>query len=173
MDLKVFETPGEEWDDFASRYTDLIFYRSVWSEVLQKGLGGQPLYFYVKEGSEIVAGLPGILLNFKIFKIVYASIPYGNLIGEKIYFHPFMELIEKEFRTRRIDQIRITESPFSVSYPHETFKSIPARCSLLDLHPFRDGRGRENYRGDVRRANLLPLRRQPPSLYLLTAGRSM
>jgi lipid II:glycine glycyltransferase (peptidoglycan interpeptide bridge formation enzyme) len=51
-----------------------------------------------------------------------------------------------------MDQIRITESPFSVPYPQETFKSIPAKCSLLDLHQFDEGRGLENYKGDVRRA---------------------
>ena len=49
MELKVFESPGEEWDEFASRYTDLIFYQSVWSQVLKEGLGGQPLYFCLKE----------------------------------------------------------------------------------------------------------------------------
>jgi len=40
MELKVFESPGQEWDEFASRYTDLIFYQSVWSQVLKEGLGG-------------------------------------------------------------------------------------------------------------------------------------
>lgn len=98
MELKVFESPGKEWDEFASQYTDLIFYRSVWSKVLQKGLKGQPLYFYLKEGERIVAGLPGILLSFRIFRIFYASIPYGNVIGEKKYFVPFMDLLEKSLK---------------------------------------------------------------------------
>src|SRR4030042_187864 len=109
MELEVFESPGQEWDEFASRYTDLIFYQSVWSQVLKKGLGGQPLYFCLKEGEEIFAGLPGVLLNFKIFKILYASIPYGNLIGEKAYFPVLVEFLEKEFEKRGIDQARLTE----------------------------------------------------------------
>ena len=58
MDLGVFESPGKEWDEFASRYTDLIFYQSVWSEVLRKGLGGQPLYFYLKAVSYTHLTLP-------------------------------------------------------------------------------------------------------------------
>ena len=152
MELKVFETPGKGWDEFASQYTDLIFYRSVWSEVLQKGLKGQPLYFYLKEGERIVAGLPGVLFSFGIFRIFYASIPYGNVIGEKKYFPPFMDLLEKEFERRGIDQVRITESPFSESYPHEAFNAIPAKCSLLDLSPFEKGRVWEKYKSDVRRA---------------------
>ena len=64
MELKVFESPGKEWDEFASRYTDLIFYQSVWSQVLKEGLGGQPLYFCLREGGDIVAGLPGYAAQF-------------------------------------------------------------------------------------------------------------
>ena len=113
MELKVLESPGAEWDRFASRYTDLIFYKSVWSEVLRKGLGGQPLYFCLREGGGIVAGLPGVLLDFKIFRVLYASIPYGNMIGEKSYFEPFAELLNREFPEMGIHQVRITDSPFS------------------------------------------------------------
>jgi hypothetical protein len=124
MELGVFDSPGKEWDEFASRHTDLVFYQSIWSEVLRKGLGGRPLYFYLKEGGEIVAGLPGVLLNFMILKIIYASIPYGNFIGENSHFRLFMELLEKEFRRRGIDQVRITESPFSGSYQPHSFSWI-------------------------------------------------
>jgi hypothetical protein len=152
MELKVFESPGKEWDEFASRYTDLIFYQSVWSQVLKEGLGGQPLYFYLRVEGEIVAGLPGVLLNFKIFKILYASIPYGNIIGETSYFLPFMELLEREFRKRGIDQVRITESPFLKSYPPSSFKSVSAKCTLLDLRGFNKEKIWEGYRSEVRRA---------------------
>ncbi len=156
MDLKVFETPGEEWDDFASRYTDLIFYRSVWSDVLKKGLGGQPLYFYLKEGNEIAAGFPGVLLNFKLFKIFYASIPYGNLIGRKPAFPVLMEHVEREFQRRGIDQVRITESPFSESHRPDGYRTSFAKVSLLDLrHADREKvwKGYKKYiRRDVRKA---------------------
>lgn len=152
MELKVFESPGQEWDEFASRYTDLIFYQSLWSEVLKKGLGGQPLYFCLKEGNEIVTGLPGILLDFKIIKILYASIPYGHLIGERVYFKPFLELLGREFKKKKIDQVRITESPFSESFPPETFIPVTAKSTLLNLDLFTGGKVREGYRGEVRRA---------------------
>ncbi len=136
MELGIFESPGREWDEFASRYTDLIFYQSLWSRVLKEGLGGQPLYFYLKEGREIVAGLPGVLLNFKVVKILYASIPYGHLIGERSYYSTFLELLENEFRRRGIDQVRLTESPFSESYSPDSFKPIFAKCTLLDLRGY-------------------------------------
>jgi hypothetical protein len=152
MELNVFESPGQEWDEFASRYTDLIFYQSLWSEVLKKGLGGQPLYFYLKEGEDIVAGLPCILFNFKIIKILYASIPYGHFIGERSYYPAFLPLLEEELRRRGIDQVRLTGSPFSESYPPESFKPIPAKCSLLNLRSFEKKNIWEGYRSEVRRA---------------------
>lgn len=152
MELEIFESPGREWDEFASRYTDLIFYQSLWSQVLRKGLGGQPLYFYLREGGQIVAGLPAVLLNFTIIKILYASIPYGNPIGEKSYYPAFMELLEKEFRKRGIDQVRLTESPFSEPFQPGPFKPLTAVCTLLDLRGFDKERIEESYRDEIRRA---------------------
>jgi hypothetical protein len=151
MELKVFESPGKEWDEFATRHTDLIFYQSVWSQVLKEGLGGQPLYFYLKDGGEIVAGLPGVLLSFKIFKILYASIPYGHLIGEKSYYSAFLQLLEKEFRRKGIDQVRLTESPFSDSYSLESFKPISTKCTLLDLRGYDKEKIWEGYKKNIRR----------------------
>jgi hypothetical protein len=134
MELTVLEAPGTEWDEFATRYTDLIFYRSAWSEVLRKGLGGQPLYFCLREGRKIVAGLPGVLLNFKIFRVLYASIPYGNMIGEKERFPDLWEYLEGEFIRRRIHQVRIADSPFWESRnPTQNFKGIETICTLIDL----------------------------------------
>jgi len=156
MELRVFETPGKDWDEFASRYTDLIFYQSIWSELLQKGLGGQPLYYYLKEGGEIVAGLPGVLLTFSFFKIFYASIPYGGLIGKKEFFAPLMELLEKEFERKGIDQARLTPSPFSDLFCPVLFYSIPVKCTLFDLREVdREGllEGHKKYvRRDIRKA---------------------
>ena len=151
MELRVFKSPGKEWDDFASRHTDLVFYQSIWSEVLRKGLGGQPLYFYLMDGGEGVAGLPGVLLNFKIIKILYASIPYGNLIGDLSYFPAFMDLLEQEFKKKGIDQVRITESPFSKSYQPISFKSLTTKCTLLDLRGLNKEKIWEGYKKNIRR----------------------
>ncbi len=153
MELKFFESPGQEWDEFASQYTDLIFYQSLWSRVLKEGLGGQPLYFYLKDGGDIVAGLPGVLLNFRIFKVLYASIPYGNVIGQKSYCPPFLELLENELRRKEIDQVRLTESPFFKPFRLESsFKPVSAKCTLLDLRGYDKERIWGGYRSDVRRA---------------------
>ena len=151
VELEILESPGEEWDAFASRYTDLIFYQSLWSRVLRKGLGGQPLYFCLREGGEIVAGLPGVLLNFRIFKVLYASIPYGSLIGEKPHYPPFMELVERGIRRMGIDQVRITDSPFSEPYYPNGYGKVFSKCSLMDLGRFDGQKGLGGYKKYVRR----------------------
>ena len=152
MELGVFETPGQEWDELVSRHTDLIFYQSFWSEVLKKGLGGQPLYFYLREGGGIVAGLPAVLFTLKIFKVLYASIPYGGFIGDRSTFPAFSSLLEREFRERGIDQVRVTDSPFSTPYSPVGFSPVLSRCSLLDLKGFNKENIWEDYRSEVRRA---------------------
>jgi hypothetical protein len=73
MELKVFESPEKEWDEFASRYTDLIFYQSVWSEVLRRGLGGQPLCFFLKEKRRI-----------------------SDLGSKKSFYYPVAKVLERE-----------------------------------------------------------------------------
>jgi len=152
MELGVLETPGQEWDEFVSQYTDLIFYQSSWSEVLKRGLGGQPLYFYLRDGGRVVAGLPAVLFNFKIFKILYASIPYGSFMGDRSVFPAFISLLEAEFKKKGIDQVRVSDSPFSVPYSPAGFSSVSARCSLLALRGFDKENIAGNYRSEVRRA---------------------
>ena len=74
------------------------------------------------------------------------------MIGEKSYYSTFLELLEKEFRKRGIDQVRSAESPFSESYSPESFKAISTKCSLLDLRKFKKEKIEEGYRSEVRRA---------------------
>jgi lipid II:glycine glycyltransferase (peptidoglycan interpeptide bridge formation enzyme) len=152
MELRVLESPGQEWDEFVSRYTDLIFYQSLWGEVLRQGLGGTPLYYILKEGDEIVAGLPSVLLKVKLFKVLYASIPYGNFVGETTTFPEMTERLEREHRKKGIDQVRITESPFAEPYVPRSFTAIPTACSVLDLEGLNPETARDRYPGEVRRA---------------------
>ena len=142
MELKVFETPGKEWDEFASRHTDLDLLPIGLERGAQEGVGrATPLFLSQRRRKRLLQDFPGFSSILEFSEIFYASIPYGNLIGEKIFFPPLMELLEKEFQRRGIDQVRITESPFSESYHPEAFKSILAKCSLLDLKQFDERKG--------------------------------
>ena len=63
-----------------------------------------------------------------------------------------MELLNSEFRKEGVDQVRIAESPFLKFQPVGSFKSISAKCTLLDLRGFNKERIWKGYHSEVRRA---------------------
>jgi lipid II:glycine glycyltransferase (peptidoglycan interpeptide bridge formation enzyme) len=87
-----------------------------------------------------------------MIKILYASIPYGNVIGDPSYFPAFMDLLDQELRKKGIDQVRMAESPFFKPNPHPSFRSISSKCTLLDLKGLNKEGIREGYRSEIRRA---------------------
>jgi hypothetical protein len=153
MNIRVFDHPTKEWDEFASHHSNLIFHQSRWGEILQKGLGEKPLYFYFKNG-EIVAGMPAILLDFKLFKVLYSTISYGNYLGDEKYHWYFIEQLEEEIAKRGIDQIRIIDSPFSprgAPPSYEPFTSVESTCTHINLKGMTEDRLLKSYDGYVRR----------------------
>jgi hypothetical protein len=109
MTFEVTEKPGKEWDRFVAQQTDIIFYYSVWSDVLKEGLGGRLCYFVLRDGKEIVAGMPGVMLTYGGIRLCYSSIPYGGYIGDPALFAPFMDRVIAE--TKRADVVYL--SPFA------------------------------------------------------------
>jgi lipid II:glycine glycyltransferase (peptidoglycan interpeptide bridge formation enzyme) len=73
------------------------------------------------------------------------------MIGDLSYFPVFMDLLEQEFKKKGIDQVRITESPFSKSYQPISFKSLTTKCTLLDLRGLNKEKIWEGYKKNIRR----------------------
>lgn len=112
MKIEISLYPSEDWDNFASKYSDLIFHYSIWGKVISKAFNSNLQYFCLKnESGEILLGMPSIVLDFKIIRILYAFILYGGIIGEKEYIPDFLNLLEKSLRSNHVDQVRIVESP--------------------------------------------------------------
>gem|GEM_PF-6751571 len=42
MNLIVLEEPGEQWDEFVSAHSRLIFHTSVWWRILKRATAAQP-----------------------------------------------------------------------------------------------------------------------------------
>lgn len=112
MKIEICLYPSQDWDNFVSKYSDLIFHYSIWGKVISKAFNSNLLYFCLKNNSgEILLGMPSIVLDFKIVRILYAFIPYGGIIGEKEYIQDFFNLLENLVKENHVDQIRIVESP--------------------------------------------------------------
>lgn len=90
MEFVISEQPGAEWDAFVERHTDLIFYTSLWSEVLKKGLGGQPCYMSLRDGGRILCGMPAAIITLCGIRFLYGSFPYGGYVGASALFDHFM-----------------------------------------------------------------------------------
>ncbi len=136
MEFGVFEDPGREWDEFASRYTDLIFYQSLWGEVLRRGMRAKPLYFYLKDQGEIVGGLPSVVFHFGPFKLLYSTISYGHYIGSPQHRWVFFSELDKELSKRGVDRVSILDSPFSPQGPpptYDPFASTESVCTRLNV----------------------------------------
>jgi lipid II:glycine glycyltransferase (peptidoglycan interpeptide bridge formation enzyme) len=59
--------------------------------------------------------------------------------------------LDQEFEKKGIDQVRITESPFSKSCQLASFKSLVTKCTLLDLRGLDKEKMWEGYKKNIRR----------------------
>lgn len=82
MEFKIIPAPFHGWDTFCTLSSDLLFHSETWLKVLQDGLQYPLMYCTLWEGQELILGLPVFLIDYKIFKILYSTIPYGTIIGD-------------------------------------------------------------------------------------------
>jgi lipid II:glycine glycyltransferase (peptidoglycan interpeptide bridge formation enzyme) len=136
MIIEVIQSPGQEWDAFAERYTGITFFRSVWGRVLEKGLGAKIYYCCFREKGEIVGGAPGIILKFWNLKLYYSSIYYGGYIGEKKYAELFYAELTRHLKARevRADIAYITPALFdSVAPDHSEMRREKTAITVIDI----------------------------------------
>lgn len=131
MVFEVTENPGEEWDRFVEKHTDVLFYYSTWSRVLKEGLGGRPYYLYLKDGDRIVCGMPGVVLSYYGVKLFYCSFPYGGFIGDKAFFETFMNRFSEEAKIAALAYIM--PSPDGIEEYPARFSSSSEAVTRIDL----------------------------------------
>jgi GNAT acetyltransferase-like protein len=82
MEFKVITASFPEWEPFCTQYSGLLFHRAAWQQVLQSGLPAPSMYCTLWEDKQLILGLPVFVMDYKIFKILHAAIPYGTIIGD-------------------------------------------------------------------------------------------
>ena len=132
MKFEVTENPGAEWDLFVEKHTDMLFYSSVWGEVLKQGLGGRPCYMYLRDADGIACGMAGVSLKYYGIKLYYSSIPYGGYIGDKALF--------SEFADRFVEKSKFADIVYLSSFSPEMdqayssyFKATAEAATRIDL----------------------------------------
>ncbi len=111
MHLDVESNPGPKWDEFVSGYSGLLFHYSCWAKVLREGFQADLRYYCLMDGDRMVAGLPGMVLDFKVIRILHACFAYGGIIGPPAYAGKLLELLAEKVREDRIHKVRIVEAP--------------------------------------------------------------
>jgi len=136
---------------FLEKHSLLIFDRSEWATVLKEGLGSEVVSYVLRKDGKIILALPGIILNFKILKMFYSNIPYGEFVGEMEYFHQFVELLEAHLREEGIHCIRIGKE-YQTQFPElKGYQKELAYTHLLDVSQMTEDILWKNYKKRVRR----------------------
>ena len=98
------------WESLSNSDPQLIFHLPIWAKILEEGYGGDPLFCWMEDNNKPVIGILGCILNFGIIRILYASLPYGGLIGDDKYTNEFITRLEPALKEYGIGQIRIIET---------------------------------------------------------------
>jgi hypothetical protein len=137
--------------EFLEKHSLLIFNRSEWSTVLKEGLASEVVSYVLRKDGKIILALPGIILNFKILKMFYSNIPYGEFVGEMEYFHQFVELLETHLRKEGIHCIRIGKE-YQTQFPElKGYQKELAYTHILDVSQMTEDILWKSYKKRVRR----------------------
>lgn len=124
---------AEDWDSIISPFKHTFFETSVWAKIVKEGYGCDVYLVLLKENSRILLGLPAMLLNFKIIKLLFAYYPYGNFFGDLSLIPHFFTEFDKILGKYNIHRVRFAEkSNNSIMVPPE-YKQCLSWQHILDL----------------------------------------
>jgi hypothetical protein len=141
----------EELKRFLSGKDISIFSTPTWNEVLQKGFHINAWYYCLKEGGQIVLSLPGVLLDFKLIKVFYANMPYGEFVGDMRYIPSFLNLLEDHLKKEKVHLIRIAQLGDQSSRWMRDFHPRKGYQHILDLNGMEEDTLWKTYKPALRR----------------------
>ncbi len=109
MNVVAQEECPDFWEDFSRSHSDLLFHRAVWGDVLRQGYGWRPLYVWLEENGKPILGFLGGIYNVGFMRMLYASLPYGGLVGDSSRVADLVGLLGDALRDERIHQVRLAE----------------------------------------------------------------
>jgi lipid II:glycine glycyltransferase (peptidoglycan interpeptide bridge formation enzyme) len=149
--LTKLEPSDHELSQFLSSQEISIFSTPIWNEILHNGLRGKPWYFCLKKDGQIVLGLPGSLLDFKLVKLFHANIPYGEFIGDLKRIPTFLDLMEDHLKKEGVHLIRIAQLGNETSNYLKGYNPIKGYQHVLDLNGLRSEMLLSKYKPAIQR----------------------
>ena len=136
MEFKVITAPFHEWDSLCAQYSsDLLFHSETWLKALHAGLQYHCMYCTLWDGRDLILGLPVFLMDYRILKILYATIPYGTIIGDYKSLPYFLPALYNFLRSQRLHVLYLGGSYPGVPHldlPGQTPKYQPVHLLSLE-----------------------------------------
>ena len=141
----------EELKRFLSGRDISIFSTPTWNEILQKGFHVNAWYYCLREKGQILLSLPGVLFDFKLVKVFYANMPYGELIGNLEYFQSFLGLMEESLKKEKTHLIRIAQLGEQSSMWMKDYHPRKGYQHVLNLDGMEEDSLWKTYKSSIRR----------------------
>ena len=110
------------------------------------------MYYTLWEENDLILGFPSFLIDYRIFKMLYAAIPYGTVVGDYKALPYFLPALYNAMRAQRIHVLQLGGSYPGVPYldiPGYTPKYQPVH--LLSLQDTTEEDIQKNYKPYARR----------------------
>jgi hypothetical protein len=134
MEFKVITASCPEWDNFCAQHSGLLFHRQKWHDVVQTGLHHPLMYCTLWDNKRLVLGLPALLMDYRVVKFLYSSIPYGTILGNYNALPEFLSCFHDFLSSQKIDILRLGGAyPISNSFRIEQYPLEEKCIHLLDI----------------------------------------
>jgi hypothetical protein len=152
MEFKVITTSFPEWDNFCAQYSGLLFHRQKWCDVVQTGLHHPFMYCTLWDDKQLILGLPAFLIDYKVVRVLYSSIPYGTIIGNYNALPEFLTCFHDFLSSQKIAILRLGGAyPKSNSFRIKKYPLKEQHIHLLDIKEISEEYLWRNYKKYLRR----------------------
>jgi lipid II:glycine glycyltransferase (peptidoglycan interpeptide bridge formation enzyme) len=151
MNLTVLEKPGETWDQFVLRHSNLLFHTSSWWQVLTEGYGCPTRYLMLEKDGESVCALPGMIAGNRFFRVFYSLIPLGGFVGDRTRIPEFLTLLNQWAKNQKIHRVQIVDPTIKERRELPDFNCVESFRHVLELKDKSTDRIVADYDESVRR----------------------
>jgi hypothetical protein len=141
----------DELQRFLSGKDISIFSSPTWNDILQKGFHVTAWYYGLRENGQILITLPGVLFDFKLVKVFYANMPYGEFIGDVRYVPSFLGLMEEHLKKEKVHLIRIAQLGNQSSMWMKDYHPRKGYQHVLSLNGVEEDAIWRTYKSSIRR----------------------
>ncbi|MEW6170171.1 MAG: GNAT family N-acetyltransferase [Candidatus Omnitrophota bacterium] len=152
-EIRRVDYANPEWREFLNGTNHTIFHTSLWQKVVSQAYkADSAIYAYYKEGTIKIA-LVGFIFDWKVCRVLYASLFDGGMVGDYTFIQEFIEQLIPLLKKDKIDKIRIMQT-YSTSFKDISgFKKIEESQHIVRLDSIdKDKLWNGLYRNRIRKA---------------------